>query len=201
MGKKKKSASGGRAGVWPGTGAGAGRKRKFLFGGLVVLAAAVGIILWINYRAQNVTQDYTISTARGNIVIAVYPRLMPVTVANFEKLVNMGFYSGLTFHRVENWVIQGGDPKGNGTGGPGWTIPLETNTRILDVRGAVGMARSADPNSAGSQFYILKTDAPWLDGQYAVFGKVTDGMDVVDQLAAGDRMDQVEADGESNPRD
>jgi len=135
----------------------------------------------------------TIQTAKGNIVVELAGEKMPITVENFLKLTNGGFYDGLTFHRVEHWVVQGGDPKGNGSGGPGWTIKLETHPDLKNVRGAVAMARTAVPDSAGSQFYILKTDAPWLDGQYAVFGKVTDGMDVVDQLARGDKMTCVKA--------
>lgn len=133
----------------------------------------------------------TIETDRGNIELELYPDKMPVTVENFLRLTNSGFYNGLTFHRVEHWVVQGGDPRGNGTGGPGWTIRLETHPELKNVRGAVAMARSAHPDSAGSQFYILKTDAPWLDGQYAVFGRVTAGMDVVDGLEIGDRMNMV----------
>jgi len=133
----------------------------------------------------------TIETDRGNIELELYPEKMPVTVENFLKLTNSGFYNGLTFHRVEHWVVQGGDPRGNGTGGPGWTIRLETHPELKNVRGAVAMARAAHPDSAGSQFYILKTDAPWLDGQYAVFGRVTAGMDVVDGLEIGDRMNMV----------
>lgn len=132
-----------------------------------------------------------IKTAKGDIVLEVYPELMPVTVSNFEKLVKSNFYNGLAFHRVEDWVIQGGDPQGNGMGGPGWTIPLETNPKLKNVRGALAMARSQDPNSAGSQFYILKKDAPWLDGKYAVFGKVIKGMEVVDQIQQGDKMESV----------
>ncbi|MHB1421490.1 MAG: peptidylprolyl isomerase [Bacillota bacterium] len=132
-----------------------------------------------------------IKTAKGDIVLELYPDLMPVTVGNFEKLVKSNFYNGLTFHRVEDWVIQGGDPQGNGMGGPGWTIPLETNPKLKNVRGALAMARSQDPNSAGSQFYILKKDASWLDGQYAVFGKVIKGMEVVDQIQKGDKMESV----------
>lgn len=135
----------------------------------------------------------TIDTAKGQIVLEVYPDLMPVTVANFDKLVQSGFYDGLKFHRVEDWVIQGGDPIGNGTGGPGWKISLETNPQLKNVRGAVAMARSTDPNSAGSQFYILKKDASWLDGQYAVFGKVVQGLDVVDLIQKGDLMKTVKA--------
>jgi peptidyl-prolyl cis-trans isomerase B (cyclophilin B) len=132
-----------------------------------------------------------IDTAQGQIVLEVYPDLMPVTVANFDKLVNAEFYNGLKFHRVEDWVIQGGDPIGNGTGGPGWKIRLETNPQLKNVRGAVAMARSMDPNSAGSQFYILKKDASWLDGQYAVFGMVVTGMDVIDKIQKGDKMRTV----------
>ncbi|MEW6182690.1 MAG: peptidylprolyl isomerase [Bacillota bacterium] len=142
--------------------------------------------------ANTETERVTISTAKGEIELELYPKLMPITVANFEKLISQKFYDGLTFHRVEDWVIQGGDPEGNGTGGPGWSIKLETSPALKNVRGALAMARSRDPNSAGSQFYILKTDATWLDGQYAVFGKVTKGMDIVDKIAIGDKMQQVQ---------
>lgn len=144
-----------------------------------------------NQNQKKVPHNVTIDTAKGQIVLEVYPDLMPITVANFDKLVQSGFYNGLKFHRVEDWVIQGGDPKGNGTGGPGWSIKLETNPQLRNVRGAVAMARAMDPDSAGSQFYILKKDASWLDGQYAVFGKVIQGMDVVDQIEAGDQMQAV----------
>lgn len=130
----------------------------------------------------------TIETSKGNIVVEIYPKLMPITAGNFEKLVDDGFYNGLSFHRVEDWVIQGGDPEGNGTGGPGWTIPLEISLQLQNTRGALAMARSADPNSAGSQFYILKADAASLDGQYAVFGKVLEGMEVVDKITVGDKI-------------
>ena len=134
------------------------------------------------------TQKVVLNTAKGDIELELYPEKMPVTVENFLKLTDSGFYNGLTFHRVEHWVVQGGDPRGNGTGGPGWTIKLETHPDLKNVRGALAMARSANPDSAGSQFYILKTDAPWIDGQYAVFGLVTDGMDVVDKLEMGDKI-------------
>jgi peptidyl-prolyl cis-trans isomerase B (cyclophilin B) len=144
-----------------------------------------------NQNQKKVPHNVTIDTAKGQIVLEVYPDLMPITVANFDKLVQSGFYNGLKFHRVEDWVIQGGDPKGNGTGGPGWSIKLETNPQLRNMRGAVAMARAMDPDSAGSQFYILKKDASWLDGQYAVFGKVTEGMDVVDQIKTGDQMQTV----------
>lgn len=133
-----------------------------------------------------------LDTDKGKIVVEVYPQAMPKTVANFQKLVDSKFYNGLTFHRVEDWVIQGGDPKGNGTGGPGWTIPLEKSpAKLSNVRGALAMARSQDPNSAGSQFYILKKDQTALNGQYAVFGKVVEGMEVVDKIQQGDKMKTV----------
>lgn len=124
------------------------------------------------------------------IKLELYPEIAPETVANFEKLVNSGFYNGLTFHRViRGFMIQGGCPKGNGTGGPGWTIKGEFASNgfkndLKHTRGVISMARTAAPNSAGSQFFIMHRDAPHLDGQYAAFGKVVEGMDVVDRIAA-----------------
>ncbi|MGE5473297.1 MAG: peptidylprolyl isomerase [Ignavibacteriales bacterium] len=132
-----------------------------------------------------------IKTAKGDIKVALYPELMPITVDNFVQLVKKSFYNGLTFHRVEDWVIQGGDPNGNGSGGSGATIKLETNPNLKNVRGAIAMARSDKMDSASSQFYILKTDASWLDNYYAVFGKVVSGMEVVDKIAVGDKMTEV----------
>jgi cyclophilin family peptidyl-prolyl cis-trans isomerase len=127
----------------------------------------------------------------GDIVIEFYPEDAPKTVDNFVKLAKKGFYDGLTFHRrEERFVIQGGDPKGNGTGGPGYTIPAEFNKQ-KHVRGAVAMARTQDPNSAGSQFYICLAPANFLDGQYTVFGIVTKGMDVADKVKVGDKMKTV----------
>ncbi|HKZ08354.1 MAG TPA: peptidylprolyl isomerase [Methylomirabilota bacterium] len=127
----------------------------------------------------------------GDIVIEFYPNDAPKTVENFVKLANKGFYNGVTFHRrEEGFVIQGGDPKGNGTGGPGYTIPAEFNKQ-KHVRGAVAMARTQDPNSAGSQFYICLAPANFLDGQYTVFGIVTKGMEVVDKVKVGDKMKTV----------
>ena len=127
----------------------------------------------------------------GDIVIEFYPADAPKTVDNFVKLAKKGFYDGLTFHRrEEGFVIQGGDPKGNGMGGPGYTIPAEFNKQ-KHVRGAVAMARTQDPNSAGSQFYICLAPANFLDGQYTVFGIVTKGMDVADKVKVGDKMKTV----------
>ena len=121
----------------------------------------------------------------------LYPDKAPKTVANFEKLANDGFYDGVIFHRViPGFMIQGGDPTGTGMGGPGHTIPGEfsgngfAQNDLKHTRGVLSMARTMDPNSAGSQFFIMHADAPHLDGQYAAFGKVTDGMDEVDKIAS-----------------
>lgn len=123
------------------------------------------------------------------IKLELYPDVAPITVENFEKLVKQGFYDGTIFHRViEGFMIQGGDPTGTGTGGPGWSIKGEfaangVKNDLKHTRGVISMARSMMPNSAGSQFFIMHEDAPHLDGQYAAFGKVIEGMDVVDEIA------------------
>ena len=124
----------------------------------------------------------------GVIEIELYPDVAPKTVKNFVDLINKGFYNGLSFHRVEpGFVVQGGDPNGNGSGGPGYTIDAEFNDRH-HLRGTLAMARTNNPNSAGSQFYICLAPAPFLDHQYTVFGQVTKGMDVVDGIKIGDKM-------------
>lgn len=121
--------------------------------------------------------------------VELYPDVAPNTVNNFISLVKKGFYNGLCFHRViEGFMIQGGDPKGNGTGGPGYTIRGEFSKNgfkndLKHKRGVISMARSMMPNSAGSQFFIMHADAPHLDGQYAAFGQVIDGMNVIDKIA------------------
>ena len=121
--------------------------------------------------------------------IELYPEIAPETVANFEKLVNAGFYNGLTLHRViKGFMIQGGCPNGTGMGGPGWTIKGEFAANghkndLKHTKGVLSMARTMAPNSAGSQFFIMHQDAPHLDGQYAAFGKVVSGLDVVDEIA------------------
>ena len=125
----------------------------------------------------------------GTVKLELYPDIAPISCENFEKLVKSGFYDGLTFHRViPGFMIQGGCPKGNGTGGPGWTIKGEfsgngVKNDLKHTRGVLSMARSMMPDSAGSQFFIMHEDAPHLDGQYAAFGKVIDGMEVVDEIA------------------
>jgi len=124
------------------------------------------------------------------IKLRLRPDCAPVSCENFEKLVRDGFYNGLTFHRViSGFMIQGGCPLGTGTGGPGWHIKGEfaangVNNPLKHTRGVLSMARANDPNSAGSQFFIMHADAPYLDGNYAAFGEVVEGMDVVDDIAA-----------------
>lgn len=120
----------------------------------------------------------------------LYPDIAPITVANFEKLINEGFYNGLIFHRViPGFMIQSGCPDGTGMGGPKERIKGEflangVPNDLKHTRGVLSMARTADPNSAGSQFFIMHADAPHLDGQYAAFGKVIEGMDAVDEIAS-----------------
>ncbi|WP_238613565.1 peptidylprolyl isomerase [Candidatus Oscillochloris fontis] len=123
----------------------------------------------------------TIITPRGNIVIELLPAIAPQTVNNFVFLVRENFYNGLTWHRVlPNFMAQGGDPNGDGTGNPGYSIPAEfTDTISFNQPGIVAMARSNDPDSAGSQFFITTGDASWLDGQYTIFGRVTSGQEIV----------------------
>ena len=124
------------------------------------------------------------------IKLELYPEIAPKTVENFEKLVNSGFYNGLTFHRIiRGFMIQGGCPNGNGMGGPGWQIKGEFAANgwkndLKHTKGVISMARAGHPDSAGSQFFIMHEDAPHLDGQYAAFGKVVEGIEVVDRIAA-----------------
>jgi cyclophilin family peptidyl-prolyl cis-trans isomerase/predicted GIY-YIG superfamily endonuclease len=137
-------------------------------------------------RARDVA--VRIATDRGDLVVSLFPDDAPAHVAAFLKLVEAGFYDGLTFHRVEpGFVVQGGDPNGDGTGGPGYRLPAEFNARP-HVRGTLAMARAADPDSAGSQFYLCLDDARFLDGQYTVFGMLTDGYETLDAIRRGDVM-------------
>jgi len=127
----------------------------------------------------------------GEIRLEFYPEDAPKTVENFVTLAKKGFYNGLNFHRVvPDFVVQGGCPKGNGTGGPGHTVKAEFNKQ-KHLRGTVAMARSQAPDSAGSQFYICYGPTPHLDGQYTVFGQVVLGMEHVDRIKQGDRMTSV----------
>lgn len=132
----------------------------------------------------------TITMANGDVMKAeLYPEIAPNTVNNFISLVNKGFYNGLTFHRViAGFMIQGGCPDGNGMGGPGYSIKGEFNQNgfknaLKHTEGVLSMARSMNPNSAGSQFFIMHQNSPHLDGQYAAFGKVIEGLEAVDRIA------------------
>ncbi len=133
-----------------------------------------------------------IETGKGALTIELYPDEAPGTVANFAKLAESGFYNGLTFHRViPNFVVQGGCPRGDGTGGPGYTIKCETEGNPhKHLRGSLSMAH-AGKDTGGSQFFICHAPQPHLDGVHTVFGRVTDGLPVVDAIRAGDRMETV----------
>ena len=126
----------------------------------------------------------------GDIKAELYPEVAPITVENFVKLAGSGFYNGLTFHRIiPGFMIQGGDPEGTGMGGPGYSIKGEfaangVPNSLIHTRGVLSMARSMMPDSAGSQFFIMHEDAPHLDGQYAAFGKVIEGIETVDKIAS-----------------
>ena len=137
------------------------------------------------------TPVVTITMTNGDVMKAeLYPEIAPNTVNNFISLVQKGFYDGLIFHRViSGFMIQGGDPQGTGMGGPGYSIKGEfamngVRNDLKHTRGVLSMARSMMPNSAGSQFFIMHANAPHLDGQYAAFGKVVEGLDVVDKIAS-----------------
>jgi len=142
-----------------------------------------------------------IETEKGAILVELFDLDAPITAGNFLLLVDYGFYNGLTFHRVDpGFVIQGGDPEGDGSGGPGFTIPLQVTPRHTHDRGILSMARSGQPDSAGSQFFIClggPDKVERLDGGYAVFGEVVEGMDVVDQIEPGDKMVKVTVESES----
>ncbi len=127
----------------------------------------------------------------GRVTIELYPDVAPLTVESFKGLISKGFYDGLTFHRViAGFMAQGGDPEGTGMGGPGFKVKAEFNAK-KHVRGTLAMARSSDPDSAGSQFYICYGTQPHLDNQYTIFGQVTDGMALIDAVKVGDVMKKV----------
>lgn len=143
------------------------------------------------HHAQIVVKDY------GTISLELYADIAPITVSNFAKLVNEGFYDGLTFHRIiEGFMIQGGDPLGNGTGGSDEEIKGEfskngVQNSISHVRGTISMARANAYDSASSQFFIMQEDTPNLDGSYAAFGKVTDGIEIVDKICENTQVEDL----------
>ena len=173
----------------------------------VVILIAVGLILFNPFNSNSNSSDNmsdrqiaVIETNFGNIVIQLFPDVAPGHVENFVKLAQDGFYDGTTFHRViPDFMIQGGDPNSkdedrsnDGQGGPGFTINAEFSD-VPHKRGILSMARAQDPNSAGSQFFIVVKDSNFLDGQYTVFGEVIEGMDVADKIV------NVKRDGNDNP--
>ena len=139
----------------------------------------------------------TFDTARGPIKVALYADKAPLTVANFVNLAQRGFYDGLNFHRViPDFMIQGGCPEGSGRGGPGYRFADETNNGVRHERGVLSMA-NAGPNTNGSQFFITHVATPHLDGKHTVFGKVLEGLDVVDSVKGGDLINSVKIEGDA----
>ena len=137
-------------------------------------------------------------TDRGPIRIELYPDKAPLTVANFVNLAQRGFYNGLNFHRVINdFMVQGGCPQGTGTGGPGYKFEDEANNGVGHERGVLSMA-NAGPNTNGSQFFITHVATPWLNGKHTVFGKVVEGMDVVDSIKQGDQIKSLKIEGDAD---
>jgi len=165
--------------------------KKVIAAAVAVIVIAVAAVVLFNKGGDTKMSKVKIEMADGgNIVLELYPDKAPITVENFKKLVSEGFYDGLIFHRViEGFMIQGGDPEGTGMGGSKDTIKGEfaQNGVANDLkhdRGVISMARTMAPNSASSQFFICHQAAPHLDGAYAAFGKVVEGMDVVDRIAS-----------------
>lgn len=167
---------------------------------LILLTLIVGCALPFGSNLTPEEQVAVVTTDKGRVVIEFYPDAAPIAVENFIKLINQKFYDGLTFHRrVDEFVVQGGCPNGDGTGGPGWNITDEyTNpNQRPHLRGTVAMARTQEPNSSGSQFYICFKPQPYLDGNYTTFGGVIQGMDVVDRLQIGDVMTKIRLEAKS----
>jgi peptidyl-prolyl cis-trans isomerase B (cyclophilin B) len=176
----------------------------------LILAAVTTLCCITDAHAQGGDPIVVLQTSRGPIAIRVYRSMVPRTANNFLDLVSRGFYNGLTFHRIETWCIQGGDPLGNGQGD--FTDPQTGQPRYLNLEisprlhhnapGVVAMARSNNPNSASCQFYITKSRMGQLDGQYAIFGGVVDGMNAVNNMGRGDRIlsAQIVDNGSATPQ-
>jgi len=168
--------------------------RKVLFLGLAVLLLSG----CAEHATERAVEQAVIKTSYGEIVIQLHAEQAPKTVANFKKLASEGFYNGLSFHRVvPGFVVQGGDPAGNGTGGPGYTVEAEIDPTLKHLTGTVATARKGDrvnpqKRSSGSQFYICLAPQPHLDGGYTIFGQVIEGMEAVKKIRKGDQMLEVE---------
>ncbi len=161
------------------------KKRSLAIFIIVLVVLIVAIVAYNTNGNNNMTNKVKLETNHGDIVIELYLEQMPITAGNFKKLVEEGFYDGIIFHRIiDGFMLQGGDPKGTGTGGPGYNIKDEFTNTDLDKnnRGTLSMA-NAGPNTGGSQFFINLIDNNFLDGKHPVFGKVVEGMDVVDKIA------------------
>jgi len=162
--------------------------QKILVIAVIIAILAVGLYFFSNFQMVDSESENTkvkLTTNKGDIIIELYSEDMPITTGNFEKLVKEGFYNGVIFHRIINgFMIQGGDPEGTGGGGPGYTIQDEFTQTSLDynVRGTISMA-NAGPNTGGSQFFINLVDNNFLNGKHPVFGKIIEGMDVIDEIA------------------
>lgn len=171
---------------------------KAIFTAITLLCSCC--IASVNCPAQQSDPVVCLQTSKGPIYIRVFSKLVRNSTASFLDLVNRGFYNGLTFHRVEDWVIQGGDPQGNGTGvyvdpesGRPRYLPLEVSNYLRhNAPGVVALARSNNPNSNSCQFYITKRPAPQLDGQYTIIGGVVQGMNAVYNMRVGDRIISAE---------
>ncbi len=158
------------------------KNKTIIFLTIVFVLIVTGSLIM---SSNNKNKRVLLETNKGNITIELYSNDMPITAGNFESLVKKGFYDGTTFHRIiESFMIQGGDPRGTGTGGPGYEIKDEFTKTALDKnnRGTISMA-NAGPNTGGSQFFINLVNNNFLDGKHPVFGKVVEGMDVIDKIA------------------
>lgn len=168
------------------------------FSGLFVSTVLGAFILMTTSTASAGDLTATLETSKGKIVLALTPDKTPLTVANFVNLIQRGFYDGLTFHRViPNFMIQGGDPDGRGTGGPGYRFEDEIDRTLRhDGPGILSMA-NAGPGTNGSQFFITHVETSWLDGKHTVFGRVTSGQDVVDSISQGDKIVKATVQGDT----
>jgi peptidyl-prolyl cis-trans isomerase B (cyclophilin B) len=166
--------------------------------GIQILSILLLIILFTKPINAEENLMVTIETSKGTIKAELFADKTPITVANFINLANRGYYNGLSFHRViQDFMIQTGDPLGNGTGGPGYTFTDEFDATLKhDSPGILSMANRG-PNTNGSQFFITHKETPWLDNKHSIFGKVTTGQDVVNKIAQGDKMLKVTIEGDT----
>jgi peptidyl-prolyl cis-trans isomerase B (cyclophilin B) len=170
-------------------------KKKILISLFLLIAVLGGAVTAMAESKLSATID----TTKGKIKLELYGDKAPMTVANFVNLAQRGFYDGLVFHRViDNFMIQGGDPTGSGMGGPGYRFGDEVNTGLKHSGPGILSMANAGPGTNGSQFFITHIETGWLDGKHTVFGKVTEGMDVVNSIAQGDKMNKVTIEGDAS---